>query len=275
MKNQLQEIFKSVLGAIDSKFEKKISQLFFEARVDKVEYKDGKLGIQVTSLDTGTQYDVNQFMGVGLGHAKGIVKPPVENDLVLIFNFFGENIMLGKIYDIASNFPDIQIPVESGEMVIASQENGSYIKFRKNGDIVLNPRENSIIGIPEMPLGSITAWNKNMPNMPPLPPEWVECNGQTLNDPSSPFHGQTIPDLNGPIESGLKGRFLRGHTESGLTETSQNLAHTHTISTRNATGNTSGLTRSSTVNTSTTTASSGGQEARPHSYSVVWIMKIK
>jgi hypothetical protein len=31
----------------------------------------------------------------------------------------------------------------------------------------------------------------------PLPAGWVECNGQVLNDPASPLHGMTIPNMNG------------------------------------------------------------------------------
>jgi len=31
----------------------------------------------------------------------------------------------------------------------------------------------------------------------PLPAGWVECNGQVLDDPVSPLHGMTIPNMNG------------------------------------------------------------------------------
>ncbi|HEY0551362.1 MAG TPA: hypothetical protein VGF13_17290, partial [Verrucomicrobiae bacterium] len=65
-----------------------------------------------------------------------------------------------------------------------------------------------------LPVGFIGAWPKSRANMPALPGTWVECNGQVLNDPASPFHGQTMDDLNGA--SGPQ-RFLRGASASGGT----------------------------------------------------------
>lgn len=47
--------------------------------------------------------------------------------------------------------------------------------------------------------------------MLPLPPSFVECNGQVLNDPESPLDGTTIPDYNNA------GRFPRGGTTSDVT----------------------------------------------------------
>jgi len=127
-----------------------------------------------------------------------------------------------------------------------------------------------------VPIGTVQAWLKNYTNTPALPTGWVECNGQTLSDSDSVYNGQVIPDLNGAVGTGLKGYFLRGHSESGLTEDSQNLAHTHTIPCRGGSGYSTSLTNNSTTaNTTKTTNSSGGTEARPHNYSVVWIMRVK
>ena len=57
---------------------------------------------------------------------------------------------------------------------------------------------NSLVGgAGAVPIGSVTAWMKSYPNTPPLPNGWVECNGSTLNDSSSPYHGQVLPNLNG------------------------------------------------------------------------------
>jgi hypothetical protein len=57
----------------------------------------------------------------------------------------------------------------------------------------------------EVPVGSILAWHKDLSGVPSLlPTNYVECNGQILNMPTSPLHGQTIPDLNGSR------KFLRG-----------------------------------------------------------------
>lgn len=60
-----------------------------------------------------------------------------------------------------------------------------------------------------LPVGTIMSWAKSMPNTPPLEGVWVECNGQTLSDPESPYDGQAIPNLNG------ENRFLKGSTSSG------------------------------------------------------------
>ena len=126
-------------------------------------------------------------------------------------------------------------------------------------------------------IGTIKAYHKNMTGLPAnnFTAFWVECEGQVLSDTESPLDTQTIPDLNtGAVEENYS-YFLRGHSTSGLTETSQNKAHTHTINSSGSSGSppevSSGAISSSTV----TTNSSGGAEARPMAFTVVWIMKIK
>lgn len=59
------------------------------------------------------------------------------------------------------------------------------------------------------PIGTIAAWHKSLAGTPTLPSDWVECNGQVLNDPASVYDGATIPDLNGDS------RYLRGGAASG------------------------------------------------------------
>jgi hypothetical protein len=71
-----------------------------------------------------------------------------------------------------------------------------------------------------LPIGSIIAWHKNFPNTPPLPDGWMECNGQVVTDPESPYYGQTLPNLNG------ERRFLRGNIPTGATGGSE--THNHT-----------------------------------------------
>ena len=126
-------------------------------------------------------------------------------------------------------------------------------------------------------LGTIKAWHKDMTGMiaNPLTAFWVECNGQTLSDTESSFNTQTIPDLNtGNVEENYS-YFLRGHSASGLTETSQNKAHTHDFAySAGSTGSTAPETADPDSG-NLTTASSGGTEARPMAFTVVWIMKIK
>ena len=128
------------------------------------------------------------------------------------------------------------------------------------------------------PVGAVVAWLKSYTNTPAtLPFGWVECNGQVLSDSASPYNGQTLPDLNNTVAGGSAGQFLRGSTVSGTIETSQNLSHTHSVPhsrTGGANGGKAGG-YSSNIPATLTTAASGGSEARPNSYSVVWIMRVK
>ena len=67
------------------------------------------------------------------------------------------------------------------------------------------------VGIGIVPIGSIIAWAKSITGAPPLLPNFVQCDGQTLSDGDSPLNGQVIPDLNGG------NKFLRGASTSGGT----------------------------------------------------------
>ncbi|GAH18087.1 unnamed protein product, partial [marine sediment metagenome] len=75
-----------------------------------------------------------------------------------------------------------------------------------------------------VPVGTVLPWLKSYTNTPALPDEFVECNGQVLDDGDSVYDGQTIPDLNGG------NRFLRGAATSGTTggAATINIAHAHT-----------------------------------------------
>lgn len=72
-----------------------------------------------------------------------------------------------------------------------------------------------------LPVGSIIAWHKDLDGTPQLPPGWAECNGQTLDDPDSPYNGKALPDLNS------QGRFLRGAVHSGDEQGDQLQTHQH------------------------------------------------
>jgi len=72
-----------------------------------------------------------------------------------------------------------------------------------------------------VPVGAITPWLKNFTNVPSLPEEFVECNGQTINDAQSPLDGQPVPDLNG------NNRFIRAAGSSG--NTGGSLTHNHKV----------------------------------------------
>jgi hypothetical protein len=56
-----------------------------------------------------------------------------------------------------------------------------------------------------MPIGIVLPWFKDLPGVPALPSNFVECNGQLLNDPESPLDGATMPDINTGAQ-----RFIRG-----------------------------------------------------------------
>jgi hypothetical protein len=89
------------------------------------------------------------------------------------------------------------------------------------------------------PIGSIEAFHKSMAATPALPWGWVECNGQVLADPESPYNGQTMPSLN------ATGKFLRGSSVSGTMQTEDVGGHTHTGTTAaNGTHNHGGSTGS-------------------------------
>jgi hypothetical protein len=63
-----------------------------------------------------------------------------------------------------------------------------------------------------VPIGGVIPWFKDTPGVPSLPANFVECNGQVLNDPESPLDGQTMPDANTGAQ-----RFIRGGVNSGAT----------------------------------------------------------
>jgi hypothetical protein len=63
-----------------------------------------------------------------------------------------------------------------------------------------------------VPIGGSIAYFKDTPGVPALPANFVECNGQVLNDPESPLDGQTMPDANTGAQ-----RFIRGGLTSGVT----------------------------------------------------------
>jgi len=156
-----------------------------------------------------------------------------------------------------------------------------------------------------LPLGAIIAWHRDLDTRrpAPLPPGWVECNGQTLDDPESPYHGLQLPNLNGQPESEQRGVFLRGGPVSGVRQEDQlqshkhdDRGHRHNIKAVGGSGPTvqhwynlgvipapSG----GTVPTETSHADLGnptetqagpvrhGTETRPVNMSVIWILKVK
>ncbi len=132
-----------------------------------------------------------------------------------------------------------------------------------------------------VPIGSIIAWHKSFANTPALPAGWVECNGQTLNDPSSPYNGQVIPDLNSNTQDGSinSGMFLRGASTSGTKQadgTAPNgLSGTvfALMSANNVSSQGGGWWNGNP--TAPVTFSSTDPETRPANMTVVWIMRVE
>ena len=130
-----------------------------------------------------------------------------------------------------------------------------------------------------LPVGCVQSWLKNLANTPALPDNWVECNGQVLNDSDSPYDGQTIPDLNGD------NRFLRGNSTSGGTggEATHTLtvaempSHRHNVEITRRNFDSGGA-NGANIDDSTNTSSVGGGQAHnnePQYYNIVWIIKVK
>ena len=65
----------------------------------------------------------------------------------------------------------------------------------------IKPTMRPAIGQLRIPLGVVLPWFPHL--APMLPPNFVPCNGQTINDIRSPLNGKTLPNLN-------DGRFLMG-----------------------------------------------------------------
>lgn len=115
-----------------------------------------------------------------------------------------------------------------------------------------------------VPIGGAVAWLKSLSGTPvPLPAAFVECNGQTITDPQSPYNGISVPDLNGHT---TERRFLRGSSASGATGGSP--SHTHQINNNNPFDQLGGI--PSAAAQTTTSGSS-----LPPFYEVVWIMRVK
>ncbi len=164
----------------------------------------------------------------------------------------------------------------------------------------LNARIDSIVGgVDAVPVGTILAWHKSFTGTPALPVGYVECNGQVLSDTASPYNGQTIPNLNSPVNAwNSRGSFLRGDTTSGTFENDIFQGHYHTIfkptnifewhytvgsgtNSLAAGPNDShreGVTTTGYGVTAPIDGTNGtvrfGDETRPVSMSVVWIIKV-
>ncbi len=117
------------------------------------------------------------------------------------------------------------------------------------------------------PIGVVVGWLKSLSGTPSLATqgrdEYIEVNGQTINDVESPYNSVTIPDLIGTSDTTRK--FLRGSTTSGTI--TSNATHSHSIY------------RYQTLcwgyNYYQAASYTDSQSHIPPSYTVVWILRIK
>jgi hypothetical protein len=113
------------------------------------------------------------------------------------------------------NLPANDAPLDAGEMRNQLNSLKAFIGTQAMQVAVLTTQLaalNAEVSVQAnlVPIGAVIAWFKDTPGVPALTANFVECNGQILNDPESPLNGQFIPDLN----TGLQ-RFLRGGLISG------------------------------------------------------------
>jgi len=138
-----------------------------------------------------------------------------------------------------------------------------------------------------VPVGCVQAWVKSYTNTPALSAEWVECNGQTLEDEESVYNGQVIPNLNG------NANYLKGGATSGATGGA--LTHNHAMNSTLGTTTSNGYLQWDLVDgggsdkrffdangaevtgalSTTTDLYTANESNEPPFYSVVWIIKIK
>jgi microcystin-dependent protein len=156
-------------------------------------------------------------------------------------------------------------------------ENNSIFLDNSDNTVKIKGNSGSFNSIDVVPVGSVFPWLKSYTNTPSLPSNWIECNGQTLNDSESVYNGQIIPNLNG------QNRFLRGSSTSG----SVGGADTHTLTVAEMPShshvykggaNVGAVGTSGSGNNNNNTSSTGGGNAHnnlPSYYEVVYIIKIK
>ena len=172
---------------------------------------------------------------------------------------FGKGSTLTKSSTFMVDMPHIRFGDESTGYEFPDSDGTSGQTLTTDGAGQLSWQNPAASSSGVVPVGAVVAWVKSFPNTPSLPENFVECNGQTITDPNSPFDGQTIPALNGNDDS--SSLFLRGCTSSG--GTGGTVEHSH---------GTAGMLRGGSE--APITANSVRNHIPPY-YEVVWIMRIK
>jgi hypothetical protein len=136
---------------------------------------------------------------------------------------------------------------------------------------------------PALPIGSIVAWHKNGGGGT-LPTGWEECDGSPAT-----VNGVTIPNLNGATTStsgdASLGRFLRGHTSSGVFQADESNNFLSVEQSSSNQGSNGGVTIDDDGNYSgwlknyywddSMRFRKDGVETRVVNMSVVWIIKVR
>ncbi len=151
--------------------------------------------------------------------------PQTFDNVPLVDGYF--NVILGPTDTNGANIstafdaPDRYVEITHNGNKIAPRQQILSAPFAIKSDYAVNSETvNNDNRFP--PIGSIMPWHKNLQNTPDLPDGWVECNGQVLNDPESPYHGGVMPNLNSTNQ------FLMGDGVSG--NLGGNSEHSHQYS---------------------------------------------
>ena len=189
--------------------------------------------------------------------------------------FADQNIVLRIWFDDTQGGGVLQL---SPDQVLTSAPYAMHAETASNANTVGGVSA-SQLQTTQPPIGSIVAWHKNLTGVPALPPEWLECNGQTVSDAGSPLNGQVVPDLNSvvPMYAG-GGRFLRGGTSSGILQDSSVMFPNDTsdaFTNSDGTGPETIPSRDAHVSSIVVNQVVQGTTSRPVNMSVVWIIRIK
>ena len=83
------------------------------------------------------------FIGLGLGHKKGMIKYPSVGDFVIVAYIDKQPIILGTIYDVFTQSPDSPPLIKLDEMCIVQKENGSIILMKDNNDVMIRAADST------------------------------------------------------------------------------------------------------------------------------------
>lgn len=127
-----------------------------------------------------------------------------------LFEKTASDSQLKKISRVIVDTPDLR------EVIVNKMnESGNFLGPQGDrGDQGVRGESGKIID--KLPIGSIIAWHKSLDGDVKLSDEWVEANGQQVDDEGSPYHNLVMPDLNTELYSKGRGRYLRGGLVSGV-----------------------------------------------------------